>query len=369
MRGASLVVVVFVSVFLIGAAAAAWRSSSLRLLAGPSRRNRCNQHRRNGVPPLRALVPAKGEGAVRWRVEDTVLEGRGVTALLRSLGSAPMINCLSTVDVMSTPETATREEATFANLLVGTKRGQIVRLRANQSSGRFLHAAEELFIQDSDGSASSASTSKLPIYCFVSPRSSSLVRGESLLLAGGADRYVSVYRLSPDITTQDRGEEARANLLQPSVASLEKPPARDGVLWRILKLGPHTGWVKDVVLLIDDDAGDEAATASHNSNVPSSCTVYSIGCNGIEIWKSYTRGNEPADAQEEAREDARWRNAGKWSVESSARVHLVVGLALFGGARQRHGRREGVGGRRRRAHPRLVDRWQPRQHPPCSNER
>jgi hypothetical protein len=356
MRGASLVVG-----FVISAAAAAWRSSSLRLLAGSCRRNRCRQHRRNGVPPLSAFVPANEEGAVRGRVEDTALEGRGVTALL-SLGSAPTINCVSTVDMVSAPETTTREEAaTFENLLVGTKRGQIVRLRANQSNGRFLRSADELVIQDSDGSASSASTSKLPIYCFVIPRSSSLGSGENLLLAGGADRCVSVYRLPPEIVSQGRGKVARGEAkAKPPSPSLKKPPVGDGILRRIQKLGPHTGWVKDMVL-IEDDAED--ATEGNNSTVSSSCTLYSIGCNGIEIWKSYTRGSDAAVAQEEAREDARWRNAGKWTIESSA-LGCTLSSDLLCLAAQ-----GGVGGRRRRAHPRLVDRSQPRQHPPCSNER
>jgi hypothetical protein len=73
------------------------------------------------------------------------------------------------------------------------------------------------------------------------------------LLSGGGDRYVTIWKLKEE--SPSGGVEIQQ------------------------QLGPHTGWVKDLVSLpYEYDNNDEG------------CTLFSIGCNCIEVW-SYMEEN------------------------------------------------------------------------------
>jgi WD40 repeat protein len=131
-------------------------------------------------------------------------------------------------------------------IYLGTKNGKVLLLELSEAtSSEFL----DLKLYDT----------KYPIFSLLATTSPSFSTATSssdgrtiTLFCGGGDRFISV-----------------APQQQPFSSS---PAAKDGA-FKCIRLGPHTGWVKD----LQYDSRNEC--------------LYSIGCNRIESWKAPSSGS------------------------------------------------------------------------------
>jgi hypothetical protein len=143
--------------------------------------------------------------------------------------------------------------STSVELFVGTKRGNIIHVVLP------LPPSPDDSVRVNTVSNTNTSTETTlkpyPVYSMdVVTKPCDNHSGEFDLLTGGGDRYVTVWEL--------KGESALG-----------------GIEIR-QQLGPHTGWVKDLVSL----------PYKSNKNCNEDSTLFSIGCNCIEVWV-YTKEN------------------------------------------------------------------------------
>ena len=172
------------------------------------------------------------------------LDGTGITSLLV---------------LPPRPRAAEGEENEAApRILAGTKRGVLKELRVGRLDGRW--GTDGWTVRDLED-ASGVALKPYPIF--------SLLELSGLVLAGGGDRYVTVWN--------------------------ETSPGQWGITQR---LGPHTGWVKAAAV---STPGGEAMLCS-------------IGCNCVEVW-SY--------------EDGRFEHVAKLQVDSSVESGCTLSSDLL----------------------------------------
>ena len=135
---------------------------------------------------------------------------------------------------------------------VGTKRGKLKKVTMKSSHVlRDDHA--DIAIQDIIHNMEEKHKTPYPIFSMTSLPTTTTDKGRSnddghVILAGSGDRYITVW------------EEQDVDAAESS--------------WRIQeKLGPHTGWVKDLALSSKQEGEKERF-------------IFSIGCNCIEVWKT-----------------------------------------------------------------------------------
>ncbi len=149
---------------------------------------------------------------------------------------------------------------------VGTKRGKLKKVTIMKSS----HALrddddddDDIAIQDihcmeeNHNDSSQRSKTPYPIFSMMSLPTTTTTKGTSddgrVILAGSGDRYFTIWE------EQDAAESS----------------------WRIQeKLGPHTGWVKDLALS-SSCRNEQIKQEGENEKF-----IFSIGCNCIEVWKT-----------------------------------------------------------------------------------
>lgn len=146
-------------------------------------------------------------------------------------------------------------------VLAGTKQGRIQEVTFRCDENGTIDAIV-LVLNESDDESQPGLCNKeplpLPVY--------SAAESENYIFFGGADRYVTVWK--KDVNEIPTG----------------------GSIWKkTQKLGPHTGWVKDLVY-------DDHFTKR----------LYSIGCNCIEVWEEHCNGTA-----------TNWRHCKKLMVRSS----------------------------------------------------
>ena len=168
------------------------------------------------------------------------LEGIGVTSVL----PVPMQNSANSLSNYESME-----------IYLGTKRGKILRMAIRSNKNE----RGDFSIDVCDVSNSHENTIQLkpyPVYSMITiPKwrpmihSNEVISYDHDLLAGGGDRYVTVW----ETTDNSLGHEKILKVKQ--------------------QLGPHTGWVR--------------CMASSSSQGDANCNgsaVFSIGCNCIEVW-------------------------------------------------------------------------------------
>jgi len=176
-------------------------------------------------------------------------------------------------------------------IFAGMKRGTIELLQLKGNDDDILHVSGSVGATSgvglppppSSGEARKSPPSALPIYSLAFDTDC------SHLFAGGGDRYVSVWK-RPEM--HDHGGCTR---------------------WmRTQRLGPHTGWVKDILFA----AGDEQL-------------VRSIGCNCIETWSKATGGDND--------DESNWTHNSKVSLESSPALGSTLSSDLLCLCQYQHG--------------------------------
>ena len=120
-------------------------------------------------------------------------------------------------------------------------------------------------------------------------------RPESIL-CGGGDRYITVWN------------NMENNIIQ--------KPTRNGRIqdtWQIVnQLGPHTGWVKDMV--------------SYSQSSTDTPLLFSIGCNCIEIWKMNCKHGSKSKS---ASPQWSWQHDSKLEIESSLEFGCTLSSDLL----------------------------------------
>lgn len=219
------------------------------------------------------LVTAVG---MRWRsAEETRRVGVGDDAAVE-------FAAVGTTGVTSLCPTTT---GTRTGLVVGTKRGGLYSVRLQDMKGNDNGAQVPLqdlnFRNDDDdhdhakqngASAARRPTIPFPIYSLATDDA------QTTLFCGGGDRYVTVW---------------------------EKQTKTHG--WsKVQRLGPHTGWVKDVVY------------DKHHQ------VLHSIGCNCIETWK-----HQETDSETDNDNQQPWYLWKHSSIESSVSAGSTLSSDLL----------------------------------------
>ena len=142
----------------------------------------------------------------------------------------------------------------FKTILVGSKRGSLYLVNLDPDFSKI--SASQLLAEGESGAK------PFPVYSMESD-------GSNALFCGGGDRYVSVWKGRQSTGKKD---------------------------WRMTqRLGPHTGWVKDVVYANEK--------------------LFSIGCHCIETWKPDENGN--------------WGHVSKSSIESDPKMGVTLSSDLL----------------------------------------
>ena len=159
---------------------------------------------------------------------------------------------------------------------IGTKRGRLYEITLGKDQRHESHDISSFYFEkgycDSMPRKNNHYSSSLPLkpYPIYSMDCNKSVVNHNvsrpLLLSGGGDRYVTIWQAI----------EGRKTSNDTLVSFNDSVYYGD---WKLLtRLGPHTGWVKDVIF----DASNQF--------------IYSIGCNCIEIWsKSICDNNDSQD--------------------------------------------------------------------------
>lgn len=188
------------------------------------------------------------------------------------------------------------KEDNAVEVFVGTKRGSVKRVTIEHGRVQLEETLGER--KEADGVCRSSSpsfltsSSSLPIYSMAGSCLFDNGGGSSTaLFCGGGDRYVSVWEES----NSDRGQRAGSSWVMNQ------------------RLGPHTGWVKSV-LLNPGEKGDDQQEFLH-----------SIGCNCIETWSKETPKAKATGSS--GRFD--WKHVRKVSVESSPSMGSTLSSDLL----------------------------------------
>ena len=132
-------------------------------------------------------------------------------------------------------------------LYVGTKRGQLFHVSVPKIFDENSIEINVTYINTSNG-VDNIILKPYPVYSMSLVRKASSSVGFDVL-SGGGDRYVTVW-------------EANFNSSENTKLRVKQ------------QLGPHTGWVKDLSV---------SYSLSNEANL-CDCTVFSIGCNCVEVW-------------------------------------------------------------------------------------
>mmetsp|Transcript_6715 Transcript_6715/g.13720 ORF Transcript_6715/g.13720 Transcript_6715/m.13720 type:complete len:531 (+) Transcript_6715:112-1704(+) len=191
-------------------------------------------------------------------------------------------------------------EATMTTF-VGTKRGELMQVSIHPSDPIEASVIPiKYFNEEID-------LKPYPIFSMASlpyhhRHSESTVRSDckQLILTGGADRFISVWEEESPCTKDESATSSR---------------------WKIKeRLGPHTGWVKDIASIQLQHHNDENDSGRH-------VFLFSIGCNCIEVWK-------PRDEKEnhdsgDDRAGSYYRHYHKLQVDSSVEMGCTLSSDLL----------------------------------------
>ena len=203
-------------------------------------------------------------------ISSTVWETRGMT-ITRSLSSFAGVGVTSILPIPTTKESLYDEDIDTDNLLsfyVGTKRGKMKKVTMNSKTN--THNDDYVHIQCIEEEQESAAA-KTPYPIFSMMSLSSIHNHYHHVLSGSGDRYITIWEEVQDHKQQHQDDGG-------------VPP------WRIkAKLGPHTGWVKDLASSIIISPYSDAAVDDdqcHTKQEEEETFIFSIGCNCIEVWRT-----------------------------------------------------------------------------------
>jgi WD40 repeat protein len=175
------------------------------------------------------------------------------------------LSSYSTLGIMSMVQLP--HDDSIPQLVAGTKRNDLLWIQFHRVINDHIEMQIFRFSSREDNASKPTTTTKLlqlPIYSLAFEPIS------QTLLVGGGDRFVSLWKKH----CQNQGHP-------PSWQKLE------------LKLGPHTGWVKDVTILKHE----------HRTQ------LFSIGCNRIEVWSR--------DMKDVVSSNETWVHAATLSVDTT----------------------------------------------------
>ena len=149
---------------------------------------------------------------------------------------------IGVTSILSTPYLQSEDDNCITTF-VGTKRGKLMQVTFDPSD---LNETAVIHIDDANGKA----LKPYPIFSMMGlpTPSNSNTNDNYYLFAGGGDRFMTVWE------------------------------TRNDKIWYVkTQLGPHTGWVKDMATINYDSTREP--------------TIFSIGCNCIEVWKTTDKGD------------------------------------------------------------------------------
>lgn len=155
-----------------------------------------------------------------------------------------------------------RQQKGNVELFAGTKRGKIHRFTYNDSESQIIQSLGEIHDEE---------TKPFPIFSMASSTTDDASAFQ--LFCGGGDRFISVWQQ----------EEPNKWVCRQ-------------------RLGPHTGWVKDLLFVHNNEEQD---------------ALYSIGCNCIESW------------QRDQGSSSLWKHDGKRFIESSLKEGATLSSDLL----------------------------------------
>ena len=148
--------------------------------------------------------------------------------------------------------------STYSNsYYVGTKRGKIKQLDILDDDMQDAPSKQKMIqhqIHDIEDVTNGKRLKPYPIFSMMSVPNDNSDSCDHDLLAGGGDRYVTVWR---------------------------KDKENDSGAWKVVdQLGPHTGWVKDLASINYAIQSTNDSSIDDDGNI----CIFSIGCNCIEVW-------------------------------------------------------------------------------------
>jgi hypothetical protein len=156
-------------------------------------------------------------------------------------------------------------EHILLSFYVGTKRGKMkkITMKNSKKKGHDYDVDIQCIEDDDDGSTNSKKT-PYPIFSMMSL---SINHDHYHVLSGSGDRYITIWEEQDMQQQQHQGDGGVSS-------------------WRIkAKLGPHTGWVKDLASLClpyrrhREDGNNKDKEEEEKF-------IFSIGCNCIEVWRT-----------------------------------------------------------------------------------
>ena len=216
-------------------------------------------------------------------------QGVGVTSI--SIHSASVLQKESQEDI----NTST---CALYSIHVGTKRGSLKRITWSDADhnpdpalGNDLYS--NMHVHDYDH----INDTPYPIYSMIyldAPQ-------DNQILCGGGDRFITVWKcVGVDSTSTGTS----------TIAMNRK--------WQVVsQLGPHTGWVKDIVYY-------SPSSPSSSSGIQ---LLFSIGCNCIEIWKRNVNGD--SDSDERNSDHCPWQHDSKLEIDSSLEMGCTLSSDLL----------------------------------------
>ena len=195
---------------------------------------------------------------------------------------------------------------------VGTKRGSLKRITwsdANADADPDLaggdHLYSNLHVHDYDH-ANKFTLKPYPIYSMIyldAPQ-------DNQILCGGGDRYITVWKnVGVDSTSTDTRISSTTSVM-------------NGKCQVVSQLGPHTGWVKDMVYY-------SPSSPSSSSGIQ---FLFSIGCNCIEIWKMSVIGDDGGIGTSKPKSNSdhcSWQHDSKLEIDSSLEMGCTLSSDLL----------------------------------------
>jgi WD40 repeat protein len=162
------------------------------------------------------------------------------------------------------------EEDIRLSFYVGTKRGKMKKVTMkNPKKVRHDDDVRIQCIQDNEKNGSKGSKTPYPIFSMLSL---CINQSHHHVVSGSGDRYITVWE-EQDNRQQQHQEDDGIGVSSSS--------------WRIkAKLGPHTGWVKDLA------SSHSPQDRNVQDKEEQERFLFSIGCNCIEVWKTAIHGEQ-----------------------------------------------------------------------------